>query len=74
MIGDRLMLMNEAKKIVGNQPMYVIKNMHKALSLHSWGNTPEENKRLEACKIILKYDNQKNEILNWVDQSGYNER
>ena len=68
------MLMNDAKKIVGNQSMYVIKNIHKALSLHSWLNTPEENKRLEACKIILKYDNQKNEILNWVDKSGYNER
>ena len=74
MIGDKLMLMNDARKIVGNQPMYAIKNMHKALSLHSWLNTPEENKRLKACKIILKYDNQKNEILNWIDQSGYNER
>ena len=50
------MLVKEARKIVGNQPMYAIKNMHKALSLHSWLNTPEENKRLEACKIILKYE------------------
>tara|TARA_R100000750_G_C2284054_1_gene72342 strand:+ start:176 stop:400 length:225 start_codon:yes stop_codon:yes gene_type:complete len=74
MIGANQMLVKEARKIVGNQPMYAIKNMHKALSLHSWLNTPEENKRLEACKIILKYDNQKNEILNWVNQSGYNER
>ena len=66
--------MNEARKIVGNQPTWVIKNMHKALSLHSWLNTPTEDKRLEACKIILKYDNQKNEILDWANKSGYNER
>jgi len=56
MIGADRMLMNEAKKIVGNQPKWAIKNMHKALSLHSWLNTPEENKKLEACKIILKYE------------------
>ena len=68
------MLINEARKIVGNQPTWAIKNMHKALSLHSWLNTPTEDKRLEACKIILKYDNQKNEILDWSNKSGYNER
>ena len=44
-IGDRLMLINDARKIVGNQPNWAIKNMHKALSLHSWLNTPIENKR-----------------------------
>ena len=44
----------EAKKIIGNQPRWAVKNMVKALSMHSWLNTPEENKRLAAGKIILR--------------------
>ena len=48
------MTLQEAKKIVGNQPKWAIKNMVKALSLHSWHNTPEENERLEAGKLVLK--------------------
>jgi hypothetical protein len=45
---------HEAKKIVGNQPKWAIKNMVKALSTHSWLNTEAEKRRLQAGKIILK--------------------
>lgn len=48
------MTATEAKKIVGNQPLWAIRNMVKALSLHRWLNTPTEEKRLEAAKIVLK--------------------
>jgi hypothetical protein len=48
------MTLQEAKKIVGNQPRWAIKNMVKALSMHSWHNTPEENERLAAGKLVLK--------------------
>lgn len=48
------MTYQEAKKIVGNSPRWAIKNMVKALSMHSWHNTPEENQRLAAGKIVLK--------------------
>lgn len=43
-----------AKKIVGNQPHWALKNMVKALSLHPWLNNTEDKKRLEAAKFILK--------------------
>jgi hypothetical protein len=51
------MTLREAKKSVGNQPKWAIKNMVKALSLHSWQNTPEENERLAAGKLVLKRNN-----------------
>lgn len=44
----------EAKKIVGNQPTYALKNMVKALQMLTFLNTPEDWKRLEAAKIVLK--------------------
>ena len=48
------MTLNEAKKIVGpRRPRWEIKAMVKALSLHPWLNTPKEDKRLEAGKIVL---------------------
>lgn len=47
------MNLSEAKKITGNQPTWALKNMVKALSMHSWLNTPEENERLAAAQIIL---------------------
>ena len=31
-----------------------LRNMAVALSLHSWNNTPEEWRRLEAALVILK--------------------
>ena len=51
------MTIEEAKKIVGNQPRWAIENMVKALSMHSWHNTPEENERLVAGKLILNRSN-----------------
>ena len=48
------MTLQEAKKIVGNQPRWAIKNMVKALSMLSLLNTPEENERLAAGKLVLK--------------------
>ena len=48
------MTIEEAKKIVGNRPNWELINMVKALSMHNWLNTPEETKRLEAGKLLLK--------------------
>ena len=48
------MTIEEAKKIVGNRPKWELKNMVKALSLMPWMNTPEDEKRLEAGKLLLK--------------------
>ena len=48
------MTIEEAKKIVGNQPKWAIKNMVKALSMHPWLNTEQEKQRLLAAKIVLK--------------------
>ena len=50
------MNLEEAKKIVGNQPKWAIKRMVIALSIGSWSNTPEENERLVAAKLVLKGD------------------
>ncbi len=44
----------EAKKITGNQPLWALRNMVLALSMMPMMNTPEENKRLEAGKHLLK--------------------
>ena len=47
------MNIQQATKIVGNQPTYALQNMIKALSTLIWLNTPEDTKRLEAAKIVL---------------------
>ena len=44
----------EAKKIVGNQPRWALKNMVVALNLMPRLNTKEDNQRLQAAKIILR--------------------
>jgi phosphotransferase system HPr-like phosphotransfer protein len=36
------------------RPRSELRNMVKALSLHPWNNTPEENKRLADAKRILR--------------------
>ena len=48
------MNLEEAKKIVGNKPKEAIKRMVIALSIGSWSNTPEQNERLVAAKLVLK--------------------
>ena len=47
------MTIEQAKKILGRQPRWAIKNMNRALSLHPWLNTAAENQRLAAAKVIL---------------------
>jgi len=49
----------EAKKIVGNQPTWALKNMVKALQMLPWMNTPEDEQRLIAAKVVLKERNTK---------------
>jgi hypothetical protein len=48
------MTIKEAYAIIGNQPIYAIKNMRRALKMLPWCNTPAEQMRLEACEIVLK--------------------
>ena len=36
------------------RPTWELRAIVKALSLHPWLNTSEENERLETCKRILK--------------------
>jgi hypothetical protein len=44
----------EAKNILGNRARWELLNMRKALSFAEILNTPEESKRLEAVKVLLK--------------------
>ncbi len=46
------MTKNEARKIIGNQPKWVLSNMCKALQLMSMFNTPEEWDRLRALRTL----------------------
>jgi len=48
------MTYDEAKKIVGNQPAWALRNMILALELSEWLNTPEEQERLIAARIVEK--------------------
>jgi len=54
-----MMSIEEAKKIVGNQPTWALKNMVKALNMLPWRNTAEDLERLTAAKIVLKERNKK---------------
>ena len=48
------MTIDQAKKIVGNQPTWALKNMVKALNMLPALNTAEDEIRLIAAKIVLK--------------------
>jgi hypothetical protein len=48
------MTIEEAKKIVGNQPTWALKNMVKALKMLPALNTAEDERNLEAAKVVLK--------------------
>jgi hypothetical protein len=50
---------DEAKKIVGNQPTWALKNMVKALKMLPALNTPEDEQRLIAAKVVLRERNKK---------------
>ena len=54
---EPVMTTREAWNIVGNQPKWALAAMVKALSLHPWRNTPEDERRLKAAKIALKTNN-----------------
>lgn len=49
----------EAKKIVGNQPTWALKNMVKALKMLPLLNTAEDELNLQAAKVVLKERNKK---------------
>ena len=53
------MSIEEAKKIVGNQPTWALKNMVKALNMLPALNTAEDELNLKAAKIVLKERNKK---------------
>jgi len=48
------MTKEKAKQLTGNQPIWALRKMKKALSMLRWLNTPEDEERLEACKVLLK--------------------
>ena len=53
------MTLEEAKKIVGNQPTWALKNMVKALNMLPALNTAEDELNLQAAKVVLKERNKK---------------
>lgn len=48
------MSLDQARAIVGNRAKWELQAMRKALSMHQWLNTAEENQRLQAVGIVLK--------------------
>lgn len=48
------MTIKQAKEILGNRAKWELKNMKHALSTLGALNTPEENERLAAVKVLLK--------------------
>lgn len=50
---DNTMTAHRAAQLLGNQPMWAIKNMAKALSLFPLMNTPEEDERLAAAQWAI---------------------
>lgn len=48
------MTIEHAKTILGNRAKWELQAMRKALSMHPWLNTVQENERLQAVRIVLK--------------------
>ena len=48
------MTLERAKKIIGNQASWSLRNMVKALNMLPLMNTPEDWERLEAGKVVLR--------------------
>ena len=48
------MTSDQAMAIAGHYARWELQAIKKALSLHSWLNTPEEAMRLQAVKILLR--------------------
>jgi len=51
---DKEMTLEQARKIVGNQPMFALRNMVKALQMCQWLNTEADWERLKAAQVILR--------------------
>lgn len=49
------MSLDEAKKILGDRSQWELKHMIKALAMFQILNTPEDNLRLKAARVILKH-------------------
>ena len=49
--------LKEAKRLIGNQPTFAIRNMVKALQMLTWLNDADDWQRLEAGKVVLKSRN-----------------
>jgi hypothetical protein len=56
-----IMDVEQAWKIVGNQPRWAIKNMVRALSMLPALNSPEDDLRLAAGRVALRTKNPKYE-------------
>ena len=54
MEGKQIMTLDEAKRIVGNQPTWALKNMVRALKMLPLMNTVEDEKRLAAAVLVIK--------------------
>jgi hypothetical protein len=48
------MTLEQAKRIVGNQPLWALKNMVKALQMLPRLNTADDELRLKAARMVLK--------------------
>ncbi len=52
------MTSNSAQKLIGNQPVFAVRNMALALSLMPSMNTPEDWLRLDAAVVWLRSKHQ----------------
>lgn len=48
------MTFDQAVQIIGRRPAWELKNIVKALTFHSWLNSPEDTLRLQAAKVVLR--------------------
>jgi hypothetical protein len=53
------MTLDQARDIIGNRAQWEIQAIARALSLHPWINTPQENQRLKAARVILRHARKK---------------
>ena len=69
------MNMEEACGIVGyNASQYAIRNMTKALKIHRFGNTEEEEARLQAGLFVLRRWKKYQQACNEYRDNRYGER
>lgn len=59
LMSKHLMTLSEASRITGNQPSWAINHMIKALQLHTWNNTIEDERRLVAAIIYKRTFNKR---------------